>query len=405
MLKNSYYKISWILLLISLVVKGITFQHRDTTALFNAGLSVQNIIQVITTILVLIWSFYLITSNRVLIKHMLNKPLRYITFLIILYIISTVWSVWPIFTLYKSLELLGYFILSIYLFKEDFNFAFLKKLLLSIIIITWVGGLLLPESNNFGNGVFIGAIRANTASLIAAVYILLTLFDGNAKYKKIRLIFGLISLLVFGSFATIIAFIISLIYIYYKWVHRFLRPILFFIALVLFFINLYLFLFGFSDQFLKELAIIFGKKEEFFYTFTGRITLWKEIIQTIYSNIFGLGFAAGERTFVIFISSVKKVGWYASHAHSGYLSSLIGVGIIGPLLVIKIIYSVWEKCIHYFSNFEKFITGTIILILVNNLTIMGIGGQFNPVWLIIFAFGSLAMNSLMRVNQNFENIK
>lgn len=372
------------MLIVSLIVKSIPFEIRSSSALINQGLSLQNKIQVFITILLLMLSFIIILSKRVLIKSFFIQTNLYITILIWLYILSTLWSVWPELTIYKSFELISYYIISIYLFRFDTNLIKLEKLLVIMIIIILAGGLIYVYKFDK----IIGGIRSNTGTLIAAIYILYLIFIKNVKHKKIKLVFALFVMLIFGSLATFIALLVSFLILYYNSVHNYLKPLL--VMLIIFLIILSINLeFQSDNSILLEIAKISGKRIDMLTTMTGRLPLWSEIIKVSFSNPFGLGYVAGERMFAFSISSLQKLGWAPTHAHNGYLASLTSIGFLGPIIVIKILLSLWKKFKENNSNHFKFITGSIVLIAINNLTIMGLGGQFNPVWLIIFVLAGL----------------
>lgn len=396
--------ISWFLIIGWFAARTIVFQRRsDPSALLAGGLTVQNILQVVITGLAALWSFILILNKEVKLKTLWTGPLKWCIILFFFYTISTIWSVWPIFTLFRAIELITLFVIGIYLFTRYPWYDQLRIFLLWGIVIPLLAGFIAPGGNTFAQGIIVGAIRSNGGSMMAAMFLLLVLhriFYLKLSVKIWEILFPIVAIIIFGSLASAIAFVISfLLLIYYK-VPRMLRPVVFLINVFLIVFNIIIVMNN-INFYVRNIADLFGKKPEHIMSFTGRVPLWIEISKIIEKHPAGLGFAAGERTFAVYMSNPKEIGWSPSHAHSGYISAWLGIGWLGLFLSFFLVLIIWRWLFQVSPQYRHLLHPLLALIAINNFSIMGLGGQFNGVWIIVIALIAAGFKSKIINHKNF----
>ena len=110
--------------------KTVVVQNREHLALFEEGLSFQNQVQVGICFLTLAWAALLLLNNRVPVAALLSGPSFWATSLIGAYALSSLWSSWPELTLYRSLELAVFWVITVHLFANLQWYRNLKALLL-----------------------------------------------------------------------------------------------------------------------------------------------------------------------------------------------------------------------------------------------------------------------------------
>lgn len=375
---------SWISLMSWFASRTIIFDFReDVAALYETGLSIQNYVQVYVTLFVVLWATKLVYRKRININSLTKGPFRWVTLLIILNILSTFWSIWPMLTLYRSVELLALYIIVLFIFFYNNWHIRLKYLMIFSLIISLIGGIIANNFNIFNDGAFIASIRSNSASMVAGAYLIYLIHSRlylKARVGIINYSIAIILLLIFGSLTSFLATLLSVLYlVYYKADIR-LRPIIFVFAISLIVVNVNM-IYNTTTQ----IGYFFGKNAEHLSTLTGRLFLWEVIVDLAKKNPFGFGFAAAERLLAVQLSTIKKVQWAAFNAHNGYLATLIGVGWIGLSMLIYIFIITWKKVSYTEYKYNSLLIGLLILVLVNNFTIGGIGSTFSYQWPILIA--------------------
>jgi O-antigen ligase len=383
---SSYNQISWIFIFVWMIARLVVFERRDDpAALFLEGVSTQNTIQLAITLCASVWALILLYSRRVNIVYLVNRPGLWITLLVILYMVSIAWSLWPELTLFKSIELAVFWIITIHIFSDKDWDSHLRRFLIWTVLIVWIAGFLTPGGNSFGEGMIVGGIRSNSGSLLAASLLLLVIHRSlflKISPKLWEVAFPIISMIVFGSLASVVAFIISCLILLLFYTRPLMRPV-FAILLVLSMAALAVIMP--LNSLVSEVALFLGKTPEHITNLTGRTLLWTEAFEVLKHNLLGFGFAAGERTFAVLIADPEVIGWSPTNIHNGYLAAALSIGWTGTLIIFLLFADLLLQSFRLPIKTRTLVIVILVLIAINNFTIPAIGGQFTPVWVIMMA--------------------
>ena len=303
---------------------------------------------------------------------------------------SSLWSSWPQFTLYRSLELGVFWVITIHLFANLQWYRNLKTLFLIAIAVAVAGALVDGWGTLQAQEHIVGALRPNTGSTIAAALLILVVHHGIVRRSAPKAILtsaAIVSLALFGSLATAA----SLPFAFWTLVsarhnkRRASLSLLFGFVLIAWTAYIALTLPQIISSGTQHIAQLFGKDHETIVTLSGRIPLWLVIWDISKSQPLGSGFAAGERTMMMDDAHLRAVAWQATQSHSGYLSAWLGSGWLGLMLLGLLFASLWRQSRRHSPRMEPFIKSIIVLLAINNLTIAGVGGQWNLAWVLMTA--------------------
>ncbi|MCO6434650.1 MAG: O-antigen ligase family protein, partial [Nitrosomonas nitrosa] len=159
-------------------------------------------------------------------------------------------------------------------------------------------------------------------------------------------------------------------------------------------------LFGSCVLFTGLLCLILQSSSDFMHTFvvglgrdmtlTGRIDLWKDLIDMDTHPLIGSGyeiFWLGDRAEQLW----AMYYWHPNQAHNGYLETYLNLGWIGLLLLIGVIISAYQKCNTKFRlehGYGKFQMTFLTIVLLYNAT----EAAFHGVHLMCFSFFLVAMD-------------
>jgi hypothetical protein len=342
-----------------------------------------------------LYAVWLVGLGRQRLDLFLRRPLAWVTALIGLGALSVLWSVAPIFTAYRVVELSIVLILILRLcsgIDSHVQFARISLLLLlppicvGLLNGAWnIGAEITHETLSHVLSEAPRMFRDNIAAAIAAVLTVAS-FSYVMAGKSFGLrawpwfILGIVSLGLFDSTASTFACTAG-IGVVLVGQRRFWFGVIFltgaFIAGVLF-----------DPSTERWWDIIFsGKSERRVYTISGRLPLWEAMWEYAWEQPMGFGFAAGDR-FTLFTLR-PSIGFEAIHAHNGFISIWFGTGWLGLVLVLGAFGALWWYGFASLrgaeSNFRSAWLGMITVLSVNNLTILGVGGWYNPAWVPFLA--------------------
>lgn len=381
--------VSLLLALLPSLVTALLFQDRAASELYTAGFSSQNIAQLLTTALVVGWAFWLLYSRRVPLSVLVSGPMFWVAALAGVYLTSTLWSIWKPYTLYRTVELAAFFVIAAHLFSHRQWYVWLHRFLLWSVVVTLASALLTNGLDGLMAGRVFAGLRSNTGGLVAAAFVLQIIHsrmftDRRPPLWKFAL--GFAAFVLFGSLASVAAGLASLmILLTFKTGRRY-RWLMGAAGTIGVLIAGYSVIFhpvAFTETYVEPIATASGKTPEMILTLTGRLPLWTAIYEQTRDKPVGQGFAAAERLFVVVLSDRSEIGWEARSAHSGYVSAWMGAGWLGFLSVIAIFLSVWQRSRHVAPSVMPLLLSLIILLAINNFTVVGVGGQFTPTWLLM----------------------
>jgi O-antigen ligase len=192
------------------------------------------------------------------------------------------------------------------------------------------------------------------------------------------------SLVFFGSLASVVALGTALTFLMRTSVPRFARPWCTAAMITMLGMNVYFVMEG-PPEWAYGIGRLFGKEVQHLETMSGRLPLWRTVWETTNDAPFGLGFAAAERSFVVLLVQLRELGWAAKNAHNGYLSAWMGAGWPGVAILLMLFVSLYLKSRSAVGETRTLIQALILLLIVNNLTIAAVGGPYSPVFMLTMA--------------------
>ncbi|HYG59246.1 MAG TPA: O-antigen ligase family protein, partial [Symbiobacteriaceae bacterium] len=141
---------------------------------------------------------------------------------------------------------------------------------------------------------------------------------------------------------------------------------------------------GLEAGILSTFSALFDKDIRLIMTLTGRLPMWEAIWVVSRNNPWGAGFAAADRLITDLLASAN-IGWAATHAHNGYIAAWVGGGWPGVIILVVMLGSTWACTDHLNLPVRALARALLIFMLINNMTIVGIGGFANATWLLFMA--------------------
>ena len=358
--------------------------------LIQEGLSIANLIVVICSLIVCIYSVYLLVTSKKLWYNILAGPSFWVMCLFTLYCLSTFWSIFPLGTVFHAVELVGYFIVATFIFsgkgplKTLYLLMFLQLLFGAVVSLQdAIGGL--------QAGKFFSFMQSNQFSLYTAVFLLLHYYFHRANISGY--IFGSILFIGFGSAGTVAAFLAGMaVYLIYgspkRTIYLFRVPI---VLSIISFEIVFLFFPEYFDGLINILSAVLQKDPQSFYDATGRLEIWK-----IYSNILifdyplGTGFWSDRVLFHEFLGEFAGLWWLPKSAHDGFLSAWVGAGLPAVLCLSLIYISIVKHLKRQVDPIRRVSLSLLVMLFINSLTYPGIGGYFTLWYYVLAAIISLS---------------
>ena len=107
-----------VFLFIGNLIQSRIFFHEDNLLLLNSGFSSGNISAFIWTSIAALYLVYVFLSGRFQIVWLFRRPYFWISVLIVVYLLANFWSSFPLYTLFRSYDLVVWVGLAIYFFTR-----------------------------------------------------------------------------------------------------------------------------------------------------------------------------------------------------------------------------------------------------------------------------------------------
>ena len=372
-------------ILIWLAPKIFIFQPRSVARLVTSGLSLQNGVQLLGIGVVCVWAFWLLYTRRVRWFELARGAGYWLWLLMLIYVASSAWSVWVPLTVLRAVELSAVTICASHAFLGRGGMRYIIGVAFSALLMYAAFGALsaLTDGAASENGFWFGLLRSNLGAVVAGFTLLMSASPLLVikRYTRMALISVCALLLwVFGSVASLIFLLVSLVLLHLSLRHGVARTLTLAAMLALLIVAVGAFSIGTTRglEAATSVAQFFGKSSENLGNLTGRIPLWDAMIAQVGQQPLGYGFSAGDRLFVLRISSVRAVGWAAPQAHSGYFSALIGGGWLALSVCIALFAGALAHALEIRERRFQATTSILILFLaLSNLTTVGPGGEAN----------------------------
>lgn len=364
-----------------------TVQRNNPFELLNSGLSISNILSVVSSLAVVTCSGYLLATRRTLLHNMFRGPSFWLVSLFTLYAASTLWSIFPTGTGFRSVEIIAYYIIALYIFtgKDPVRTLYWTMLVeITIAALQYV-----PEGiDSLRSGRTFGFFVSNQYALYAAVFLFLHWQLYPARI--LGYVYGIFLFAGFGSTASSVAFLAGILtYIVVRDPRSIIYALRFpVMGVILMLCLLPLFRPDYFGEIFYFISPLVQKKPEDFFTATGRLIIWKVYFENLVDVPFGIGFWS-ERAF---LSRFINFWWVPPNAHNGFISAWIAAG-LPAVLCLCVIYG---SIIQYLrtQNFliRRICHPLLIMLFINSWTYPGIGGYFTLWYFVLAAIVMLSIS-------------
>ncbi len=365
------------------VIWSFHTKREDPWALFESGLSLSNQATAAIGVLTFAIGVMALGLGKLRISQLIAGPRKWMTLLICLFALTNLWSAWPVLSIYRTVELMGYWLVTVYVFDRlEWKQALATYCVIVLIAVTVPQ---LPEMfEKFSQGQFFSAIRANTYNPVAAVLILILIHHRSMARDVHPLLwagagFAFVAL---GSIGTTVGLILALL------VMSFIgsRKLYVRVSFGLFALLLFLIIFaavvdqGFYQAMVQLVATIFQRDPESLLSATGRLPLWQIIYENTKSNHLGLGFGAAERIVLLRMVEAGQLWWGATSAHNAYIAVWLGGGWPAIWCLLILLVSAISSAIRMRSAERPLVLAILILTVINSLSHSGIGGIYSAIF-------------------------
>jgi hypothetical protein len=392
-------RVSWALVVAHVLAHTPLFGgSRTVDALAAEGPSAQNLLQIAVVGVAALWAYHLLARRTVPVAALANGPAFWVTLLIAVYAVSTAWSVWPELTLFRVVELAVFWVLLLHVFLgEDAWEGSLRRLLWIAVAASWASHLLEWEAI-VAAGSLRGIAYDNVSTLVAAALLLLEVHRcirrpspgawGAAGVAGI-------SVIAFGSLTTSVALVVAGgVYLAVRAQRSARDRELLLVGALVVAAALGAVLLqpttAAGDDLAHEIAEWSGKDVRNIQDMTGRLPLWRALLDGTADQPMGLGFAGAERKLALGFVRVSVVGWTPSHAHNGFLSGWLGAGWPGLLLSVAVFLAVAQRVRETPVAGRPLGAALLVLLFINNMTATAVGGTLGVPWMVMMALASMA---------------
>lgn len=341
----------------------------------------------------LLWlGAFIVSLSRIrsISREIFSQKFIFLTVYIIWAIVSTVYSVTPVYTFGASIGLLGAFLFSVLICRENSKKDILNTLafgLGSFLITSWLYYLMSPEKASVSYWSINGYITRLTgisgqpnvlgreaALFICTIYLLGYL--GYQPWHKLILPFllGVATLFFTQSRVEILSLLIAYVGVNVK-AKKGVKPVLLIFFILINFSFIYFF---FSNE---ETLLRFSRSGVIseIYTFTGRTEIWDYVIKKwSISPLVGYGYASSR--IVIPQGYQSEYGFTTSSSHNLFLQSLLTLGIIGTVFLL---IHFTKQIIDFFSRNDRVRDLFLIIVLITGIfEVSAIGPVANTLTII-----------------------
>lgn len=316
------------------------------------------------------------------IKKVWNSPFKFFILYCIYCAITAVWANGPVYTIYRSIEIVVVLFLIAYIIFSIIDELTLRAVSTIYLLVTLLGGIgYYIKKGNFN----FTAFHTNSYSFIAAFSIIFSYYNLKffklyklkklVRLSRILFLFAIICLIAGTSSASNVSFLVGvfiLVFIINK--NNSLKVVLILLSIVLITFWTY-----FGDSIME---IIFpGKDTNDIVTARGRVGMWQHYIGGFIKNpVFGYGFPSGEKL-------GSNFGWMTtSSTHNMFLSIAINTGSIGLFLFILFLFNYTFFLIKKMKTYweAKYLLSIWIIIILNSMSYPALGSHWYYVTSAIF---------------------
>jgi exopolysaccharide production protein ExoQ len=366
-------------LLAAFVLAPVIFGDiRGPNALLKEGLSRQNVAQAVVALAALAWAIWLIATRAISVSSLASGVNFWFGMMIVLYALSTAWSILPSMTVFRTIELGAFWVITVHLFSGRPPLAPLTWCLLATAMLMVFCGAVFGWPDYDPSRIF-GRYDNNQSGLIAGallVIIFSRLFILGEKRCLFLLPPSFTALILFGSLSSAIALLFATVTLL---LFRLGRPLgkpaqLLMVLYVLLLIGFFSYeLVSASPDAIAWIASVSEKNAEQLAGATGRVSLWEALWTINANNVLGSGFGAGERLIYFFYTS----DWNPGSAHNGFLSAWLSAGWLAAWIEACLFLGVIVDAARQSYQDRAYRLSAIVFLVINNLSYPAVGSYFN----------------------------
>lgn len=303
--------------------------------------------------------------------------------------VSILWSDFPVAIFRKWIKSSGDYIMALVVLSDVHPIENLKKIIrrcgyilipMSILLIKYFPNLGMKYSGWSGTPLYVGVTtNKNTLGMLCLICgyfffgdLLFLLHDQKRSIKKKELFVNILLLLMIlwlliksNSATSLLCLIIGIcitIGLGFSFIKKNVKFIVSYISIVVIIVAILQLTINIGEVIVSNL----GRD----MTFTGRTSLWKDVIAMNEDPLIGSGYESfwlGNRLLKIW----EKHPWEPNQAHNGYIEVYINLGLIGLLLLIIVFISVFRKIFKTLLidfDYGRFQLGYLIIYLIHNIT-------------------------------------
>lgn len=381
---------------------------RNPNELLEQGMSRENLAEACVAAVAAAWAIWLLATRAVNTSTFITGVNFWIAMIIALYALSTAWSLWPSMTMFRTIELGAFWIVTIHLFCGRPPLARLTWCLMAAAALGVFCGAVFGWPDYRPSQLF-GRYISNQNGMFAGVLVLLTTYRLLVR-KDVRslllLVISLISFVLFGSLASTIAFLLALLTLLLLRGGRRAGSVaqLLIVAYVLPLVAIS----GYeivraNPGAAAWIASMSGKSTELIENATGRLPLWEGIWEINKDNFLGFGFGAAER--LLYQYAPPLMGFDPGNAHNGFLSAWVSAGWMAAWAVGCLFLGAAFEAAKRSSHDRALMLPIIVFLAVNNFAYPVVGSYFNSGWFVMIALtcaGPIAWARAVAVNPHYS---
>jgi exopolysaccharide production protein ExoQ len=399
------------LLLVGQIVRFYLFDtpRTDALAVLEGDFSVGNISTIVWTVLAALYFAFVLLKDRFQVGWFFCTPYRWISILLILYVLTAAWSIVPEFTLFRAGELVIWVGLLIYFFSR-MDSILEATLFMALYGTIWLIMNVPTLFDNVSEGIIFSAVKDNFIPTLGFAVIVL---GWATEYWLFFSIVGLCIFVVAGSAAAmpsaLAAGFAGLIFnqtVAIRVVGY--VGLLFTVSMIV----LYLLAPDEFSEIAEYLAVFLQKPPEELLNATGRYAIWSLMWDFTKDNYFGSGF--GSDRFIQLLGNTTEVSSrlgsstvFIYSAHDAILSAWVAAGWLGVIALVFVYGSGVRYCSRPETPHRCSRTMVLVFMICNGVAVPGLAGVFSPsppLWIVWIAVLAICPTGGARVDASINSI-
>ncbi len=357
--------------------------REDGNAVLDEGLSASNVVTIAIAGLTGIYLAARILADRRLLLVPFSMPYLPFTLMIIVNGLSTAWSIVPVYTAYRTVELIILYLAVILIFdRSDIE----RRLagLFALFTVLWLVAVSPVILQSLARGIVFSAAKHNIMPHLCATYAFLVIFDARIRRRGAHLTLALVGFVIAGSASSTGSLAALVPGLLLASPHRRLR-VLGVITFAFVFAGFLVLMLGLSafPGLLDVLSAVLQKPAEELAGATGRGTFWPIFIEGTKDHMIGSGFSAADRFIQLlvpgadYLETLGPEGMAIQSSHNMLLSAWAGTGLIGLGFCALVLTTAFQWGLKLDPAGRRFVATSVFFIILNGMTTPGIFQDWN----------------------------